>query len=220
MASRRTTTVVLLVVALGAAGCGGSSHAASPTTPPTTTAPPATTAAPATTAPPSTAPTTTPGVSTTVAPTVTTAPPGPQPCTTSDLQLALTSPSGAAGSTYVTLVLRATGPACTVQGYPGVSYVTGPSGTQVGAAATRTPGATPLVALGHGQAAQSTLRLVDPGVFDPSQCQPVATTGLRIYPPGQTAAGFVAQPGQACANSHLAQPALYVGPLVAASSTP
>lgn len=204
---------------LAVAACGGSSHHAS--APPTTTG----TSTPPTSTPP-TSPTTAPGgpvtsaaggsVSTTTAPSVTTAPAAPQACRTAALQLALTNPMGTAGSTYVTLSLLNQGPTCTLEGYPGVSFVAGPAGTQVGAAGARSSGTTAaLVTLAPGHAAQATLRLVDPGDFDPAACRPVATTGLRVYPPGETAAGFVADPGQACSSTTLPQPTLFVGPVVA-----
>jgi hypothetical protein len=200
----------LAVAASGAslAACGGSSPSASPTTP-AVTGQPATTAVPATTVPATTAATAAP---TTAAPT--TVPSGPQPCTTAQLSLSLTGANGAAGSTYFTLNLlnNTTATTCTVTGYPGVSFVTGDGGTQVGTAATRDP-STPVatVTLAPGHAAQSVLRVVDPGVFDTATCQPVATRGLRIYPPGQTAAGFVADPSTACSSASLPEPALFVG---------
>lgn len=207
----RRTLASLAVAASGAslAACGGSSPSASPTTP-AVTGQPATTAVPTTAAPATTAATAAP---TTAA--ATTVPSGPPPCTTAQLSLSLTGGEGAAGSTdfVLNLLNSSTTATCTVTGFPGVSFVTGDTGTQVGAAATRDttiPVATITLAPGH--AAQSVVRVVDYGVFDTAVCQPVPIRGLRIYPPGQTAAGFVADPGTACSGTSLPQPALFVGP--------
>ena len=54
------------------------------------------------------------------------------------------------------------------------------------------------VLLPPGAIAQADLTEVDPGVFP--DCRPTATRGFRVYPPGETAALFVARPGRACAN--------------------
>ncbi len=205
-------------VAILAAGCGGSSPSAATrpksTTPPAVAAP--TTAlggvgATATTAPTAVPSTTSP--STTTPPLTTTLPTGPQPCTTGQLALTLSGQNGAAGSTYVTLDLRNTAAsACTLNGYPGVSYVGGGNGTQIGASAARDP-STPIatITVGAGQSAQSELRLIDPYVFDSAACNLQPTQGFRVYPPGQTTAAFVNDPGEACSSTTLPQPALFVG---------
>jgi Protein of unknown function (DUF4232) len=91
-------------------------------------------------------------------------------------------------------------------GYPGVSYVTGPAGGQVGSPAKRIPlpdGHARPVALRPGGAANAVLQVVDTGNYPPSQCQPANGPYLRIYPPGQTAALYAKTgfgPGTACAS--------------------
>ena len=203
---------------LALAGCGGASSpkATSATTAlgaaRTTTTAGGATSVPATTAP-APPPTTAAPAATTVAPTPASTPAsGPRPCATSQLSLALSGASGAAGSTYITLDLRNTSAAaCTLTGYPGVSYVAGSSGAQVGAAATRdTSSPVTTVTVGAGQTARSQLRLVNPYDFDPSTCKIVDISGFRVYPPGQTTAAFVADSGKACSGT-LPQPALFVG---------
>jgi hypothetical protein len=96
------------------------------------------------------------------------------------------------------LQLRNTGPsACTLYGYPGVSWVRGASGVQTGAAATRQAdpnGTEKTVTLAPGALASAPLDIVDAAVIPPSECKPVAVRGLRIYPPGQQAALFLALP--------------------------
>ncbi len=196
------------VVAL-AAGCSSSHNAAGPTTS-STAVPPASsvTVAPATTVAPTT--------SSTAAASTTTVASGPQPCPTAALTAALGSPNGAAGTVYYDLVLTNKGSAtCTLTGYPGVSFVTGSSGTQVGAAATRTPGTAAPVTLSPGQSAAAPLGIVVASNYGPS-CQITAVNGLRVYPPGQTAALFVAHSGEGCANS--SDVVLHIGPLAAAAS--
>jgi len=93
--------------------------------------------------------------------------------------------------------------ACTLYGYPGVSWVAGAGadGRQVGAAAVRqadpTGSAEKAVTLAPGAVASAPLDIVDAAVFSPSQCKPVPVRGLRVYPPGEKAALFLALPTQA-----------------------
>jgi peptidoglycan hydrolase-like protein with peptidoglycan-binding domain len=127
-----------------------------------------------------------------------------RPCTTAQLHAALGPGDGAAGSTYVPLALtNISATPCVTGGYPGVSYVTGSAGTQVGAPAVRaaTVPARSII-LAAGQTATATLREVDAGNF-PS-CGLTPTRGLRVYPPNQRTALFVAQPGQGCAHPAVA----------------
>jgi hypothetical protein len=96
------------------------------------------------------------------------------------------------------LQLRNTGSsACTLYGYPGVSWVRGASGIQTGAAAVRQAdpsGTETTVTLAPGALASAPLDIVDAAVIPPSECKPVAVRGLRIYPPGQKAALFLSLP--------------------------
>jgi hypothetical protein len=87
--------------------------------------------------------------------------------------------------------------ACTIYGYPGVSWVRGASGIQTGAAAVRQAdpnGTETTVTLAPGALASAPLDIVDAAVIPPSECKPVAVRGLRIYPPGQKAALFLSLP--------------------------
>lgn len=128
-----------------------------------------------------------------------------QGCATGDLSAQVTTGSGAAGNIIKEVVFTNTGStSCTLYGYPGVSYVTGASGHQVGAAAVRTTaGVTERpVLLPAGAEAVAKLQEADrAGGFDPSTCNLTSYAGFRIYPPGQRGALFVSQPGQACANT-------------------
>jgi hypothetical protein len=123
-------------------------------------------------------------------------------CATSALKGSVnTAAAGAAaGSIYYPLDLTNTsGSTCTVFGYPGVSFVTGPSGTLLGRAASRNP-AKPAatVKLAPGQVAHATLQVAQAGNYDPAQCKPVTAHWLRIYPPDQTVPLHVRFKAQAC----------------------
>ncbi|HYB86954.1 MAG TPA: DUF4232 domain-containing protein [Streptosporangiaceae bacterium] len=175
---------VALLAACGTATTGGGSAATS------------TPAAPPTSASPSPSPTTaspTPAASTGA---------NVAGCATSALKAAVdvTRGSAAAGSIYYPLDLtNISGSTCTVFGYPGVSFVTGPSGTILGRAAHRNPvAAATTVTLAPGQAAHATLQVAEAGNYDPSQCQPVTAHWLRIYPPNQTVPLYAQFTTQAC----------------------
>jgi len=109
--------------------------------------------------------------------------------------------------------------ACTLYGYPGVSWVAGADGHQVGAAAVRQAdpagSAEKTVTLAPGALASAPLDIVDAAVFSPSQCKPVPVRGLRVYPPGEKAALFLSLPTQAggygeCSGT-TTDPALTIG---------
>ena len=114
-------------------------------------------------------------------------------CQTKDLSLSLGQADGAAGSVYEPLRLTNTGSsACTMYGYPGVSFVTAGSGDQVGAAATRNPQHSALtVTLAPGATAESVVQVVNHENYSPSQCKAADVSGFRVYPPGNKAAAYV-----------------------------
>lgn len=134
-------------------------------------------------------------------------------CTTGRLRATLGQGTGAAGSEFVPLTLTNVGPStCVTGGYPGVSYVTGDAGTQVGSAAVRSPSYPPTtITLAPGRSATAQVREVNPLNFPPQACHLTATRGLRVYPPNQRAALFVPATGRACANQ--ADTGLFVTPL-------
>jgi hypothetical protein len=79
--------------------------------------------------------------------------------------------------------------------------VTGDNGTQVGKPAERIGPKGPQVTLRPGQVASSVVAMTDIGVFDPAECKPTPTRGLRVYPPDSTASMFVARSGRGCAGN-------------------
>jgi len=126
---------------------------------------------------------------------------GPGTCLATDLTGGLGASQGAAGTIYTDVVLTNTSAAsCTLYGYPGVSFVTGPGGSQVGAPANRNAiSPATQVTLAPGGQANTLLALTDVGVFPPSECQPTTVGWLRVYPPGDYGSLYVQYSTQTCA---------------------
>lgn len=105
-----------------------------------------------------------------------------------------------AGSVYRPLVFTNTGSAtCELRGFPGVSYVTGDDGHQVGPAAEMSGDRGGQIDIAPGRTAIAPLQLVNVQNFDAAACQPTPVRGLRVYPPGDTASLFVPMEGTGCA---------------------
>ena len=115
-------------------------------------------------------------------------------CATKDLTLSIGAGNGAAGSIYEPLrFTNNAASACTLDGYPGVSFVTEGSGDQVGAPASRNPQhPAKTVTLAPGASAEAVLQVVDHGNYGPDQCKATGVSGLRVYPPGNKDAAYVA----------------------------
>lgn len=191
-ASRKPGTgravAALICVAL-AAGCGSSSS--SPSASASSSSPPA--------APSSSAPVTAP--STPLSPAVT-GTSGPAACATSALKVALGTGGGYAGGVIQAIVFTNTsGAACTLYGYPGVSFVSAPPYTQIGLAAQR-GGTIPvtLVTLAPGASANAMLQIVDALNFPTATCNPTKAAYLRVYPPNQTVPVYLANTSETCAE--------------------
>jgi len=129
-------------------------------------------------------------------------PAGPPGCATSALTASLGAGNGAAGSTYYPIEFtNRSGSACTLYGFPGVSFVSAAS-KQVGAAATEDPTyPRQLVTLAPGATAHASLRVVDAGNYPASTCKPVTVRRLRIFPPNQTTALYISLAATACSNA-------------------
>ena len=118
---------------------------------------------------------------------------------------------GGAGSVMGTFTLTNRGSeSCTLRGFPGVSYVGGDAGTQVGAAATRTDDEVTTKTIAPGKAATVALRRTQPGNYG-SDCHQAAVTGFRVYPPESTRSGFVRFTTTGCKSTKA--PLLQVGPV-------
>jgi hypothetical protein len=177
---------------LGLAACGTAGAPGAGTTHTVTVAPSSAAATPAG----GTTPATTPASQT---------PAGPGTCLASDLKGSLGGGSGAAGTFYQIVVLTNTSAAsCTLYGYPGVSFVTGPGGSEVGAPATRdTSSPVTQVTLTPGGQANMLVALTDVGVYSTAQCQPTKVSWLRVYPPGDFGSLYVQYAAQTCAMTSL-----------------
>jgi hypothetical protein len=188
-----------LAIAALTAGCAAGSTA-------TATAPPATTTAattPAATAPAATAPAAT-GASTPAATTSGAAQgSGAQPCSSRYLRANAGLSQGTAGSIYQVITLtNLDNVACTLYGYPGVSLANETPVTQVGAAADRDTTSKPTtVTLQPQGVASATLRIAEAGNFPSSQCGPVATTWLQIFPPNQFSPLYLPYKSTGCKDS-------------------
>lgn len=123
-------------------------------------------------------------------------------CKIADLSLSLAGGDSGAGTTYRSLVFTNKGArTCTIQGFPGVSYVTGDDGRQVGPAAFREGTKGPAVTLKPGETASAEIGFVQVRNFDPAVCKPTEVRGLRVYPPHDYDSLFVAAPGTGCAGT-------------------
>ncbi len=106
----------------------------------------------------------------------------------------------AAGSQYVPIDFTNTsGSACTMDGYPGVSFVRSPTGGQLGNPASRNPAAAPaMVTLAPGGIAHAILQVAEAGNYSRSACTPVTAHWLKIFPPNQVGAIYAHYDVQAC----------------------
>lgn len=120
-------------------------------------------------------------------------------CRSSALSVTLGSSEGAAGTVYASLKFTNTGPnPCVLHGFPGVSYVGGDNGAQIGPAADRDGVKGAAVNLARGGTASAQLAMVQVLNYDATVCHPTAVKGLRVYPPGETASVFVPLKGTGC----------------------
>ena len=164
------------VLALALAACSSSTRAGPTSTPETTAGAPTTASVPATRT--STGPPSTPG-----APAGSVAAPR---CRSAQLTPSLGPPEGAAGSVYRVLIFTNTGSqACAMQGFPGVSYVAGDVGQQVGPAAERVGDAGGSVRIAPGATASAQLQLVNVAKLRHGGVPSDACAGLAHLPPGR-----------------------------------
>lgn len=183
------------VLALSACGGGGTTNAASSSTPSTSETPTSsTTATTAASSPSSSTPASSPPA----------APADNGLCKAADVQLSLGQGDAGAGSVYRPLLIKNTSAKpCEIQGFPGVSYVAGTDGHQVGKDAFREGTKGNAVKLNPGQSAAADIQFVNVRNFDSGACQPTAVKGLRIYLPQETASNFVPTDGTACASTKI-----------------
>ena len=112
-------------------------------------------------------------------------------CAPGDTGVTLGEPDTAAGTTRVPLIFTNTGSvACTVEGYPVVSFVGDDQTTPIGAPSTDDSSTSPvqLITIEPGNAASSILSITTAG----NVCDPVAAAGFSVALPGGGAPIFVA----------------------------
>lgn len=203
MSRSSVTVLVTIVVAFALAGCAqGAGSSPTPTTSSSSsryTPPPSQTAGPQTPAP-------TRGVPTT---------PVAGQCPTAELAGSIApAEGGAAGHVGVTLVLTNNGTKqCSLQGWPGVSFVGNGNGTQLGAPAAfdrSTPH--PTVVMQPGGTAHTLLLVGNAANYPAASCAPQKADGFRVYPPGSTTSLFV-KDDQFTACTDSGAPLLQVGAL-------
>jgi Protein of unknown function (DUF4232) len=193
--------IATLVAAAALSGCGNTAPIPTVTTPESSAGSATATAAPDTAAPD------------TAAPKPAAPAGGTRACKAADLTLALAGDDAGTGMMKTGYNLRFTNrsqSACQLWGSPGVSFVAGDDGRQIGEPATRIERSQgKQVVLRPGATAASPLTITKSDPYPPERCVPVQVRGLRVYAPGDTASMFVDAPQQAC--SALGEPTMSVG---------
>ena len=130
---------------------------------------------------------------------------GPLQCLTTGLRLTVGASNGAAGTIYYPLdFTNASSSACTMYGYPGVTFVSSPGGSQVGAPAGRGSNTAPaLVTLQPGSTAHATLAVSDVLIGNNCLHHQVQVHWVQVYPPDQYSALFASLSRQGCADRSL-----------------
>jgi hypothetical protein len=125
----------------------------------------------------------------------------PNECKVADLKLSLAGGEGAAGTVYRQLRFTNIGDrTCVIQGFPGVSFVAGEDGHQVGQPAHRDGTKGPAISLRPGMTVHAPLGFAQVQNYDPAVCRPTEVRGLRVYPPHEYDSMFVPAPGTGCAG--------------------
>ncbi len=195
-ARRGLTAGCLVAAAAAAAGCASSGDATAPHS--AAAAASGSASATMSAAPATGSPAVTPTARSTAAS-------GLAACATANLSVGLQTNvgGGAAGSQYVPISFTNTaGTACVMYGFPGVSFVTGPSGSQIGAPASRQSSfPTVTVTVAAHATAHAWLQVAEAGNYPASTCQPVTAHWLKVYPPANTAASYIGHTFMACSSA-------------------
>ena len=133
-------------------------------------------------------------------------------CTKANLSAKYKGGDAATSHVYGRIILRNTSEVtCFVQGYGGLSYVGKGNGTQIGAAADRTPSATPKTVLKPGDKVRSAIVETSFAPYPKKECRPTKVDGFRVYVPDETRSIFIEHPTTGCANPkvHLLQHKAY-----------
>lgn len=184
-----TAVLIAPALALACTACGGQGSTPPDLSGATSSAEPATSSAATPDAPSDATPS-----SAAAAPATPAAPAGKPECKAADLTVKVTPGSGG-GMSHVGVNLHFTNRsnhACQLQGSPGVSFVTGADGRQLGEPATRAAKSSgKVVVLVPTAATDAELLVTSTGPYDPADCKPEKAAGLRVYAPNDTASTFV-----------------------------
>jgi hypothetical protein len=122
-------------------------------------------------------------------------------CPTAHLRAWMGVPGdGVVGPVHYALELTNTSSStCTLKGYTLVTAV-GPGGTQLGSPVARIPATPQAITLASGATAHVNLGITSAAAFNPTTCKKVNAIGLRVSPPGSTAATIVSFPFAACSK--------------------
>lgn len=195
--STKSARILTIILFMAVAACGSTSKPASSASPEPSSASPATTSATATAGSSSSA-ATSPTQSTTAPSQALSA------CATSALKVTLGSRTGAAGTFYQAVNFENVGPtACTLVGYPGVSFTDG-SGHQIGMPADRAnlAGRSSTTVVLQPQAfANAAVALPNTDNFPKADCDPAGYVTMRVYPPNQTVPVSVSLLGEVCTTA-------------------
>ncbi|NIH86112.1 DUF4232 domain-containing protein [Amycolatopsis granulosa] len=186
------TTAALVAVL---AGCGTTgTNDAQPQPAPPTTSDPTSSSSPSASAP----------TATTQPDTAASTKTGEALCKSSELKLSLGHGDAGAGTVYRPLIFtNVSNHPCVIQGFPGVSYVAGEDGHQVGPAAVRQGDKGGPFTLNNGDSGYAEVGFVNVQNYDTVTCQPQMVRGLRVYPPQETASVFVPLQTTGCASDKI-----------------
>ena len=128
-------------------------------------------------------------------------------CRAAEMSAGLANPEGAAGSLYIKIVFRSrSGHRCVLAGRPGVSFVAGDDGHQVGSSARRNlDRPVVVVTLDPGERAKALLRISNQGNYPAARCKPKKARGLRVYPPGSFVAMYIPDAQTVCSSTVIRQ---------------
>ncbi|NYD43376.1 DUF4232 domain-containing protein [Nocardioides panaciterrulae] len=128
----------------------------------------------------------------------------PAECTNAELTASYHRTDAGMNHVYGRIVLRNTSDhACTVRGYGGLSFVGHGDGTQIGAAAQRTPSRVRTIVVRPGQRVVSEVAQGRTAPYPKRRCHPTHVDGFRVYLPDETRAQYVPHPTRGCRNPHV-----------------
>lgn len=123
-------------------------------------------------------------------------------CTSSEAALSYHARDAGMGHRYgVIKMTNVSDASCRTGGYGGLSYVGDGNGTQIGAAADRTPATVHGFVLKPGQSLVSPVDAVVAQNYPTKRCHPTAVDGFRVYIPNETHSQFVKHPTTGCRNA-------------------